>query len=183
MRLFLNSVIGLLTLAYPFAVYFSIQYFEPRVIAAALVALLSIRLALSRSARHWSAPVLLAGILFCGFAIWTNRLLTIRFYPVLISLAMLGVFAWSLLNPPTIVEKLARLQHPDLPPEGVSYTRKVTIMWCAFFVINGSIALVTALWTSFEIWSLYNGLISYLLMGLLFAGEYLVRIKTQKHVR
>jgi uncharacterized membrane protein len=29
-------------------------------------------------------------------------------------------------------------------------------------------------------WSLYNGLIAYLLMGLLFAGEYLIRRRTQK---
>jgi uncharacterized membrane protein len=44
-----------------------------------------------------------------------------------------------------------------------------------FFGINGAIALATALWASAAFWSLYNGLIAYMLMGLLFAGEYLVR--------
>jgi len=57
----------------------------------------------------------------------------------------------------------------------------VTQVWCGFFMLNGGIALATALWSSFEIWSLYNGLIAYLLMGTLFVGEYLVRIRTQKH--
>ena len=82
-----------------------------------------------------------------------------------------------------MIERLARLQHPDLPPEGVIYTRRVTQVWCAFFIINGAMALSTALWASLEIWSLYNGLIAYVLMGGLFAAEYLVRMKTQKHVR
>jgi uncharacterized membrane protein len=96
---------------------------------------------------------------------------------------MLLLFSWSLLSPPSLIERLARIQHPDLPPEGVIYTRRVTQIWCVFFIVNGSIALVTALWSSFEIWSLYNGLIAYLLMGILFIGEYIVRMKTQKHVK
>jgi uncharacterized membrane protein len=46
-------------------------------------------------------------------------------------------------------------------------------------MLNGSMALITALWSSFEVWSLYNGLIAYVLMGLLFGGEYWVRQRTQ----
>ncbi len=183
MRILINAIIGLLTLSYPFAVYYGINYLEPWKIAAILVVLLVIRLLISRSVKHWSAPLMLVGIGFCGIAIWSNQLLTLRFYPVLMNLTSLLIFSWSLWSPPSLIERLARIQHPDLPPEGVSYTRKVTQVWCGFFVVNGGIALFTALWGSFELWSLYNGLISYLLMGILFAGEYLVRIRTQKHVR
>jgi uncharacterized membrane protein len=110
-------------------------------------------------------------------------LLTLRFYPAIVNAAMLLLFSWSLWSPPSIIERFARIQHPDLPPEGVIYTRCVTQVWCGFFIINGSIALATTLWSSFEIWSLYNGLIAYLMMGILFIGEYLVRIKTQNHAR
>ena len=49
-----------------------------------------------------------------------------RAYPVAISLAMAAIFAASLRHPPTIVERIARLSEPDLPPEGVAYTRQVT---------------------------------------------------------
>ena len=38
-----------------------------------------------------------------------------------------------------------------------------------------TLALATALWASDKTWALYNGLIAYLLMGALFAGEWLVR--------
>lgn len=59
-------------------------------------------------------------------------------------------FSWSLRSPTSLIERLARIQHPDLPPEGIIYTRRVTQIWCVF-IVNGSIALVTALWSSFEI--------------------------------
>jgi uncharacterized membrane protein len=79
-----------------------------------------------------------------------------------------------------MVERMARLTEPDLPPEAIGYTRKVTQVWCGFFVINGSIALGTAIWASPEVWTLYNGVIAYVLMGLLFGGEYLVRLRFKR---
>ena len=88
---------------------------------------------------------------------------------------LLAVFAISLRYPPSAIERLARLQEPDLPESGVRYTRRVTQVWCGFFIVNGSIALATVLWASDAAWALYNGLIAYLLMGLLFAAEWLVR--------
>jgi uncharacterized membrane protein len=183
MRLIINTAIGLLTTLYPFAVYFGTQYLPPWKIASVLMVLLGLRLIASYSIKHWSYPLLIVGIMYFGVAIWSNQLLTLRFYPVIANAAMLLLFAWSLYSPPSLIERIARIQHPNLPPEGVIYTRRVTQIWCGFFSINGSIALATALWSSMETWSLYNGLIAYILMGILFAAEYLIRIKTQKHVR
>ena len=89
--------------------------------------------------------------------------------------AMLAIFTASLIHPPTVIERLARLQHPDLPPEGVRYTRRVTQIWCGFFVINGSIIAALALLHADRAWTWYTGFISYLLMGALFAGEWIYR--------
>jgi len=183
MRIFINSVTAMLTLLYPLAVYFGVNYIEPWKLASILIVLLVIKLAISYSDNHWSRPLLLAGVLYCGFAIWSNSLVSLLFYPALVNGVMLVIFSSSLLSPRSLVERLARIQHPDLPPEGVIYTRRVTQIWCGFFIVNGVIALATALYSSFEVWSLYNGLIAYLLMGILLGGEYVVRIKTQKHVR
>ena len=172
-----------MTILYPFAVYFGTHYLEPWKIACILFALLGTRLIAAYRAKHWSSPLLAAGMLYCGYAIWSNELLSLRFYPVIVNAAMLLLFAWSLRSHQSLIERLARIQHPDLPPEGVIYTRRVTQAWCVFFIVNGGIALATALWSSFELWSLYNGLIAYILMGIMLAGEYSVRIKTQKHAR
>ncbi len=173
----------MVTALYPLAVYFGSNYFEPWKIAAVLIVLLIIKLATAYSDKHWSRPLLMAGILYFGFAILNNNMLSLRFYPALISGVLLVIFSWSLLSGPSLIERLARIQHPDLPPEGVIYTRHVTQVWCGFFIVNGMIALATSLWSSFEVWSLYNGLIAYMLMGILLGGEYIVRMKTQKHVR
>ncbi len=183
MRILINSIVGIMTVLYPFAVYYGIQYLEPWKIAALLVVILALRLLLNHGDKQRSRPLILIGIAYCGFAAWHNELDALRLYPVLVNAAMFIFFAWSLHSPPPLIERLARIQHPNLPSEGVLYTKRVTQIWCGFFFVNGSIALFTALWGSFEIWSLYNGLIAYLLMGILFAGEYVVRMRTQRHVR
>lgn len=178
----INGVIGLLILFYPVSVYFASGYFEPWKIACVLLVLLVGRLAIGAAENKWSRPLLLTGLFYCGFAAWSNEPLTLRFYPVLVNAVMFLVFSTSLLSPPSLIERLARLQDPDLPAAGIVYTRRVTQIWCFFFIINGMIALITALWASFEVWSLYNGLIAYLLMGALLGGEYWVR-RRQKYLR
>ena len=183
MRRFVNSVIGALTLFYPLTVYFGIHYSEPWQIAAALALLLFVKLLTGQASGKGNQLLIIAAVFYCGFAVWNNNLITLRFYPVLINLGLLIVFTASLYFPPPVIERLARIQHPDLPPKGVLYTRKVTQVWCVFFLLNGLLAAATALWSSFAWWSLYNGLVAYLLMGLLMAIEYLVRIRTQEHVR
>jgi len=129
------------------------------------------------AAARWSGA---GALLLVGVAIWSNALLPLKLYPVLVNAAFLAAFGWSLTTPRSMVERLARLTEPDLPPSGVAYTRTVTKVWCGFFIVNGAIALATALWASEATWSLYNGVIAYVLMGILFGGEYLVRLRVKR---
>ncbi|MEN3293994.1 MAG: hypothetical protein V7642_3247 [Burkholderiales bacterium] len=129
-----------------------------------------------RAARWWLGGALLLAAL----AVWSNALLPLKLYPVLVNAVMLSLFGYTLISPPSMIERLARLREPYLPSEAIVYTRRVTQVWCGFFVINGAIALATALWASPAIWSLYNGVIAYLLMGLLFGVEYLVRLRLKR---
>lgn len=183
MRGLVNNAVGALTLFYPLAVYFSISYVEPWQIATALSALLLVRLLSGRETGKGWRLLIITAVLYCGFAAWSNNLFTLRFYPVLINLGLLIIFTASLYFPPPLIERLARIQYPDLPPKGVLYTRRVTQVWSVFFLLNGLLAAATAVWSSFAWWSLYNGLVAYVLMGLLMVIEYLVRIRTQEHVR
>ncbi|MEL2256273.1 hypothetical protein AAER79_32680, partial [Klebsiella pneumoniae] len=57
----------------------------------------------------------------------------------------------------------------------------VTQVWCGFFIINGAIALFTVLHADISLWTLWNGMIAYLLMGTLMAGEWLVRQRVKKN--
>ena len=74
-----------------------------------------------------------------------------------------------------IVERLARLRDPNLPDAGVRYTRRCAQIWCAVFIINVSVALFTALNGDMTLWTTWNGMVSYLLMGTLMVGEWLIR--------
>lgn len=132
----------------------------------------------------WRLPqarklAILAGVVLVGLGLLGHAELGMRAYPVAVSLIMLSLFAGSLLHGKPLVEQLARLREPDLPPAAVVYTRRVTQAWCVFLAVNGSIAAWTALYASLATWTLYNGVISYCLMGLMFAGEWLCR----RHVR
>lgn len=178
----LGVLLGLLLLFYPLLVYVGLQQFGPRVLAAILLAAALLRLAVAKltgQALGNSSWLLLAAAAATGVTLVTGSVIGLKFYPVLVSAVLLLVFGFSLWRPPSMIERFARLQHADLPDQAIPYTRKVTWVWCGFFVLNGTIASAT-LFASDRIWALYNGLLSYVLIGLLLAGEYLVRLRVQK---
>ena len=163
----------LATLLYPLAVWFGLAHFEPRWLALVLLAVAGLR-ALASPEPVWRVAVAGACLLVLA-SFLANDGLPLKLYPVLVNGALLVVFATSLWRPPTVIERLARLQTPDLPPQAIPYVTRVTRVWCAFFVVNGGIALWTALAASDATWALYNGLVAYLLIGALVLGERLLR--------
>jgi uncharacterized membrane protein len=157
---------------YPLLIFAGLQFLDPR--SVGLLVLIALAL---RYRRHVAR-------LFTGFSVVqfvalgmlaTNSEALLRLYPAAISASMLVLFGVTLVHPPTMVERFARLQEQELSPASVRYTRRVTQTWCGFFVVNGAIAAYTAVSASREAWALYNGVIAYLLMGTLFAGERLLR--------
>ena len=99
----------------------------------------------------------------------------VYFYPVMVNAVLLVIFASSLNSSQTIVEKIARLRDARFTDGEIPYARKVTLAWVLFFAVNGSIAFATVLIEDKFYWSIYNGAISYVLMGLMFAGEFYCR--------
>lgn len=167
------AIFVMLSVAYPLVVYWAMGRFEPRWLAVLLLVLALLRALATRQA-VWLAAAGGAALL-ATLATLFNEALPLKLYPALVNAVLLAVFATSLAFPPSAVERIARMTEPDLPPEGVAYTRRVTQVWCVFFVFNGALALVTALWMSDRAWALYNGLIAYVLIGVLFSAEWLVR--------
>lgn len=166
-------------LAYPFVVYLGLEHLSPRLFAMLLGALWLARL-LGAKQTPLSRTVAAVALLFCLLLGVVDDSALLPWYPVLISLALLGLFAGSLCSGMPIIERLARLSEPELPPAAVRYTRQVTWVWVGFFIINAGIAGGLVLWAPLSWWTLYTGLIAYLLMGLLFAGEWLVRQRVRK---
>lgn len=107
----------------------------------------------------------------------------VYFYPVIVNAVLLVVFASSLYSSKSIVERIARLKDTSFTDREIPYARKVTIAWVIFFVLNGGIALVTVFLSDKSYWSIYNGAISYVFMGIMFAGELLIRHRFIKSAR
>jgi uncharacterized membrane protein len=168
-------------LLYPFAVYFGIEHLSPRLFATLLGALWLAR-ALTSARRPGNRLLAAAALAFCALLWLLDSPALLRWYPVLINLILLGLFGLSLKFGPPVIERLARLTDPQLPPSGVRYTRQVTWVWAAFFLFNATLATALTLWAPLSWWTLYNGLIAYLLMGLLFAGEWCVRQRVRGSV-
>lgn len=163
-----------LSIVYPFAVFWGLHTGALTVMLIFLTGLLLLRLiTVDSSAQRLVTGIMVAIVLLIFWRF--DAASTLKFYPVLISLSLLAVFAGSLLRGMPVVERMARMKTADLPPAAVRYTRKVTIAWCWFFVVNGLIALWTVLQASDELWLLYNGVIAYLLIGTMFAGEWCIR--------
>jgi len=176
----LAAVLLAASVAYPLVVYLALGHVSPRWIALLLAALALARAAVTREA-FWLGAAALAGVLAAA-SFLGDRWGPLQLYPALVNLVMLGLFASSLWHGPTVVERLARLREPDFPPAAVAYTRRVTQVWCGFFVVNGLAAAATALWASAAVWALWNGLLSYVAMGALMGGEWLVRRRVRGRI-
>jgi uncharacterized membrane protein len=169
----------MLTALYPLAIWFGHDSVEPRWLAGLLLLAAATRLPAMKGSpiARWSVAGALA---LAAITLWGNALLPLKLYPVLVNVVLLAVFGYSLAAPPSMVERLALLREPALSPAAKVYTRRVTQLWCGFFACNGAVALGTALWASPAVWSLYTGVIAYVLMGALFGVELLVRMRFKR---
>jgi len=180
----LTILSAIVLLAYPFAVYFGLNQWGVGTVAGVLGGLFVLRIIGGSKARLRELKYIawisgLMGLILAVLALAFKQTSWFTYYPVSINLLMLMLFFSSLWQKETLVERFARLQNPDLPDYAISYTRTVTKVWCCFFVVNGAVSLTTS-FISLDIWTLYNGLISYLLAGSLFAGEWLIRIHVER---
>jgi acyl-coenzyme A synthetase/AMP-(fatty) acid ligase/uncharacterized membrane protein len=117
----------------------------------------------------------------------TNSAIILKFYPLIMSVLFLVTFGATFFFPPSMVFRFATMQDRSIKgslgeKRIEAYCRKVTVVWCGFFVFNGNVAAFTIFSGSDVLWSVYNGGISYLLTGILFAGEFVIRKMVQKKI-
>jgi uncharacterized membrane protein len=167
-----QSVIAtLLVLGYPLLVYLAINTGVSWIFSI-LFGTLFIRRAMT-GGKQAMMFAFLAVLLFGGAILFQE--ISAKMIPVFVHISMFTVFYGSLHSDASIIERFARLDFPDMPPEIVAYTRRVTYVWSAFFAINILLCTALALWADNSLWTLYNGAIIYLLLGLMMISEYLWR--------
>lgn len=92
----------------------------------------------------------------------------------------LGVlFGKSLIGPgePLITRMARRIFPQPLSDRKVRYTRGATLAWTLFFFLNALVSTVLFIWAPPAIWSVHANLLTGPLIGLMFLGEHLVRLR------
>jgi uncharacterized membrane protein len=127
----------------------------------------------------FSSVLFLSAGLFCFI---TGKEFFLKIYSVVINLTMLFVFGSTLFMPPNIIFRFATMSDKSIKGSSFEqkvykYCHKVTVIWCCFFILNGSAAALTTFADKIfglspeaarKVWAVYNGGISYVLMGTLF---------------
>ena len=100
-----------------------------------------------------------------------------KFLPVLAQLTGLWFFGRTLIQPPSLIERIVRLEYPEVPAGIVEYCTLWTWIWTLFFAFNAIFCSALALWAEDRIWAWYTGVIIIVLTVLLFVIEYLYRCR------
>lgn len=177
MQKILPLVVSLGLVVYPLLVYFSLNTIRPEWLIAGLLSLVALRYLVvpARGRRMAALSLIVIGVAVVVVMLLAGEVTALRFYPVAANAVVFVAFAGSLLSKQPLIERIARMREPELPAHAVSYTRRLTVAWSVLIFCNGLMALYTALFSSMAIWALYNGLLSYLILGAFFLLEWLYR--------
>jgi len=174
-RVLISAAVLLAALAYPLIVYFGLTRAGTRFSAWLLILLGLLHTAYrSHELRRFAWRSALA-LPLCAAALWLDDRRYMLAVPVLVNAALFSTFFGSLWSERPLVERFARMQVKDLSPAELAYCRSVTKLWCVFFVLNAATAGGLAIVGRLDLWTLYTGLISYILVGIVGASEYTVR--------
>jgi uncharacterized membrane protein len=81
-----------------------------------------------------------------------------------------------------ICTRFAEVVHGGLTAELVRYTRQVTLAWTLFFLTVSLASTLLFLFASIEVWSVFANFLTLPLVLLMFAAEYLVRLRKLPHL-
>jgi uncharacterized membrane protein len=176
MKILITVVLLLISVVYPVIVYFGMEHISPATFSLILSAMALLRFVITRG---WSdvtqIPVLIAVLLFSAGLLITGDQYWLKLYPVVISASIAAIFALSLRNPESLIERVARLRGADITPRARHYTKRLTLVWAILLTVNALVSLYLAEFADMKAWALYCGFISYVIIGCFFAAELLYR--------
>lgn len=125
----------------------------------------------------FAIPILVMLLVIVVFH-YTNWIVA-KYYPVIVNFVLFCIFFGSTFSEETVIQKMAKLMEPNIKPKALEYTRRLTYIWSIFMLANFFISLATV-FMSEKVWAIYNGFLSYMLVGVFFIIEYMVRINFKK---
>jgi len=106
----------------------------------------------------------------------------IKLYPVLANFSYTVIFLTTVIYPPTLAFDIALLIDKSVKNSAAEkpmeiFCRKASIVWCVFFSVDTLLAIITLFIypddpeKSMNIWGLYNGLVTYLIIAVIFVSQ------------
>lgn len=161
--------------AYPFIIYFGLQHLPPSFFGLVLLILLGLRYGvLLPSERPVLLPLLAIFFTYALTATLIKSTAMLLYYPALVNGCLCVVFLYSLRQGDPLLLRFVRARRWPISAHGPKYLYWLTAVWAAFFAMNGIISLWTTT-ISIEVWTVFNGLISYFLIAALMGGEWVFR--------
>ena len=88
------------------------------------------------------------------------------------------IFGRSLVgNRVPLCSRIAAITHVHLEPRLARYTRRVTLAWTIFFAANAGLSALLFAYAPIVLWSVFANLLAIPLVALMFAVEYVVRLR------
>jgi len=171
-QILLIAAIVIATFIYPFIVFTSIEKIGPASLSIILLCLLVARVVIRGKFNEPEQYLQLALVgSLCLIAAWQQSEFLLRFYPVAMNLVFSAFFFLSLRKEITLIEKFSQYFVKNPEPHQRKYMRGLTKAWGLLLLLNACLASYTACCSSLEVWTLYNGVISYVLFGLFSLAE------------
>lgn len=171
-RIVRTLVVATVVLGYPFLVYHWLDSGQAAIAPAVLMALFVYQtLTAKQDAKLQLSFVTL--MLAAGLAV--DPALTAQLTPAMIQFGLGLLFAKTVLQGPSLIERLVRLEYSEFPPGVSAYCRQLTMAWTALFAFNGLVCTALALTDNHRLWAIFNGVVVFLLMGGMVCAEYRVR--------
>ena len=120
----------------------------------------------------------LAGMaLIAACLYFSDSMQFIIYAPPLAAFAFMAFFFYRTLRPGSepLITKVARREHPDLPPDMARYTRALTWSWALCFALLFVVGLLLVPVVALDTWSRVVHGSGYIVPGVLFLGEYAYR--------
>lgn len=176
MKILITFVVVALSILYPAIVYFGVQHLSPAAFSLFFLAIAALKFYSARDRADLAQVLLLLVVVIYSLGLLVlNSEYGLRLYPVVVSVCVAALFAVSLRQPESLIERLARLRGETITPRAKAYTKKLTLIWALLLVANAAVAFYLAHFASFSAWALYCGLISYGIFGCVFIIELIYR--------
>lgn len=175
----LKILSGLFLFASPWVLYWTLSRGDVQVASFTLIGwviLRTIPIVLAAKREHLRAALTLPaiGLVFALLGWLLDNRVWLMVLPAATQASFGVAFLRSLTTTP-LIENFARMVKPELTEPELAHCRAWTRIWGIYLIAVAVFGLVLAACASLAVWTIYVGVLTYVLVGLLFAVEYVTR--------